>query len=95
MERRLNTPLKFRHPCYEALTWFAARNYLQEVRGESSYVVEVSLSCPVFISSTSWSYKMSGLPSRNGFELTCVFIYLFIYLFVYLFIYLLELFVYK
>jgi hypothetical protein len=33
MELRLNTPLKFRHPCYEALTWFAARNYLKEIKG--------------------------------------------------------------
>ena len=34
IELRLNTPLKFRHPCYEALMWFAAENYLTEVQGE-------------------------------------------------------------
>ena len=33
MEARLDTPLKFRHPCYEALVWFAARDYLQEITG--------------------------------------------------------------
>lgn len=33
MERRLDTPLKFLHPCYEALTWFAARNLLRELKG--------------------------------------------------------------
>ena len=33
MELRLDTPLKFRHPCYEALTWFAAVDYLKELKG--------------------------------------------------------------
>ncbi len=32
-EFRLDTPLKFRHPCYEALTWFAAKNILSELKG--------------------------------------------------------------
>jgi len=40
MERRLKTPLKFRHPCYEALTWFAARNYLEEVKGQWAQSIE-------------------------------------------------------
>ena len=33
MEFRLDTPMKFRHPCYEALTWFAAKNILSELKG--------------------------------------------------------------
>lgn len=32
MELRLDTPVKFRHPCYEALTWFAAKDYLNELK---------------------------------------------------------------
>ena len=32
MELRLDTPVKFRHPCYEALTWFAAKDYLKELK---------------------------------------------------------------
>ena len=33
MELRLETPVKFQHPCYEVLTWFAARNLLKEIKG--------------------------------------------------------------
>ena len=33
MELRLETPLKFQHPCYEVLTWFAAQNLLKEIKG--------------------------------------------------------------
>ena len=32
MELRLDTPVKFRHPSYEALTWFAAKDYLNELK---------------------------------------------------------------
>jgi len=40
MEHRLDTPLRFLHPCYEALNWFAARDLLKELKGNlwpSSY----------------------------------------------------------
>ena len=36
MELRLDTPVKFRHPCYEALTWFAAKNYIQELKNHGN-----------------------------------------------------------
>lgn len=32
MEIRLQTPLKFRHPNYETLSWYAARDFLRELR---------------------------------------------------------------
>ena len=35
MELRLDTPIKFRHPCYEALTWFAAKDYIKELKSYS------------------------------------------------------------
>ena len=35
MELRLDTPIKFRHPCYEALTWFAAKDYITELKSYS------------------------------------------------------------
>ncbi len=35
MELRLETPLKFRHPFYESLMWFAARNFIGELKGSS------------------------------------------------------------
>lgn len=35
MELRLDTPIKFRHPCYEALTWFAAKDYINELNSYS------------------------------------------------------------
>ena len=38
MELRLDTPVKFLHPCYEALTWFAAQNLLKEIKGECGCV---------------------------------------------------------
>ena len=33
MELRLDTPQKFLHPSYETLTWFAARDLLDELKG--------------------------------------------------------------
>ena len=35
MELRLDTPIKFCHPCYEALTWFAAKDYITELKSYS------------------------------------------------------------
>ena len=35
MELRLDTPIKFRHPFYEALTWFAAKDYIKELKSYS------------------------------------------------------------
>ena len=35
MELRLDTPIKFCHPCYEALTWFAAKDYIMELKSYS------------------------------------------------------------
>ena len=35
MELRLDTPIKFRHPFYEALTWFAAKDYINELKSYS------------------------------------------------------------
>ena len=40
MELRLETPLKFQHPCYEVLTWFAAQNLLKEIKGVCVCVCE-------------------------------------------------------
>ena len=31
----MDTPIKFRHPCYEALTWFAAKDYITELKSYS------------------------------------------------------------
>ena len=28
IEERLGMPINFRHPCYEAFTWFAAKDYV-------------------------------------------------------------------
>ena len=33
MEMRLETPRRFLHPSYKALTWFAARDFLSELKG--------------------------------------------------------------
>ena len=45
MELRLETPIKFRHPCYEALTWFAAKDYIKEL---NSYA-EKGISPPIYL----------------------------------------------
>ena len=42
MELRLQTPVKFRHPSYEALTWYASRDMLNELKGKL-------LTCTVYI----------------------------------------------
>ena len=57
MELRLNTPLKFRHPCYEALTWFAAKNYLQEIKGKLIVLCPV-LDIPLTIHHTAVDFKL-------------------------------------
>ena len=43
MELRLETPVKFQHPCYEVLTWFAANNLLKEIKGMNRVCVTLSV----------------------------------------------------
>ena len=43
MELRLETPVKFQHPCYEVLTWFAARNLLKEIKGVHHTTLQLTI----------------------------------------------------
>ena len=43
MELRLETPVKFQHPCYEVLTWFAARNFLKEIKGVHHTTLQLTM----------------------------------------------------